>query len=283
MIRWMSEIFFDNSALSRIVEEPEPDRTALVAGLRTLGTLRVSSLNVLETVKTPDDALRETKLRFYKSVAGSVAPINRPIEVLAKVARAYHDKSGHIQVGDQHLYALLLDPALATAELRRAVTEQSVADETKFRTIFREMRTRVQPTPSAATEKLFENEDAFLDFAFANVETTMGHMVTEAYCDITGAVLPMADVTAFLDAAPAWKAYVAAHLHELWVRAVREHGPGKKKAGAVDTESAVYLNFCGRFITNDRKQFDALVAANRFNPRGTVVELYDDLRSRLLL
>lgn len=279
----MAEIFFDNSALSRIVEEPDTDRKALLAGLQILGILRVSSLNVLETARTPDDSLREKKLKFYKSVAGSIAPINPPIEVLAKIARAHHDKTGQIQVGDQHLYALLSDPALATAELRKALAGQSETEETNFRRIFRDMRKRVQPTPTSESEKLFENEDAFLDFAFANIETTMGHMVTEAYRDITGAILPMKEVTAFLDAAPAWKTYVAAHLHELWIRAVREQGPGKKKAGAVDTESAVYLNFCDRFITNDRKQFEALVAANRFNPRGTIVELYDDLRARLVL
>jgi hypothetical protein len=275
------EILFDNSALSRLVEENDIDRNALVAGLRTLGTLRITSLNVLETARTPDADLRNGKLNFYRELSGTIAPMNVPLEVLGLIARAHWDGTGKIDVGDRWLYGLLETPTAATEDLRSALTERAREEEARFKNIHREMRQRFEQTFSSAPQDRFASEDAFLDFAFTNVEETLGNLVTEAYRDLTGSTLSRSDVRTFLDQTPAWKIFLAAHLHALWVRSLREKGPGKKKAGIVDTDTAVYLNFSERFITNDHPQLETLRVANRFNPRTTVVELYSELRARL--
>jgi hypothetical protein len=68
-------IFFDNSGLTRLFEERDGDRAALVAGLRTLGTLRVSALNVYETARTPSEEVRFAKLHFYREVGGNASPV----------------------------------------------------------------------------------------------------------------------------------------------------------------------------------------------------------------
>lgn len=278
-----NEILFDNSALSRLVEETDSDRTALVAGLRILGTLRVTALNVLESAKTPDPELRTRKLRFYKEITGTVAPMNRPVELLAMLARSYHTKSGSIDVGDDFAYTLLETPDYASDELKNELAASAKDEEHGFASIHREMRPRFGSTFAASPTDRFATEPEFLRFAFDNAEDTLHQMVDGFFSDATGAHLSPAEVREFLDAVPAWRTFIAAHLHALWLRAVRDVGPGKKKAGVVDTDSAAYLNFCGRFITNDKPQLQTLQTANEFNPRETVVELYSDIRSRLLL
>jgi hypothetical protein len=103
------------------------------------------------------------------------------------------------------------------------------------------------------------------------------------YKEVTGSLLEPDDVPRFLNQIPAWRVFIAAQLHVLWVRAVNERPPGKKKAGAIDTDTAVYLTFCDRFLTHDKRQFDALTVANRYNPRKTRVQRWSELRDLLML
>lgn len=275
-------IFFDNSALSRLVDADDVDRKALVAGLKTLGILRISALNVIETARTPDRDLRTRKLKFYKELTRTVAPMNVPDEVLALVARAYHDGTGTISAGDQFAYNLLTDPDSVTDELRAELTQRAKKDEKRFKVTHQQLREHFDAVFEGPDDR-FDTETAFLDFTFANADNTLAKVVSGIYKEGTGVDLPPADVPEFLEKAVPIKVFIAAHLHILWTRAISQIGPGKKKAGVVDTDSAVYLNFSDRFITNDRPQFEAMTVANRFNPRNTRVELYDDLRGRLTL
>ena len=276
------EIFFDNSALSRLVEETDFDRHALIAGLRTIGVLRVSSLNVLETARTFDVPLRLRKLRIYKEITGNVAPMNPPADLLAMIARAHHEGSPSISTGDQYLYNLLVNPELASDDLQKALTEHASDQEKRFKEIHQNMRERFSVVFKGPDER-FESEDAFLDFTFENAQQTLAGLVGGFYYDATNATLKPFDVPKYLDDHAPMKTFVAAHLHALWTRSVSEKGPGKKKAGIVDTDSAAYLNLCDRFITNDKPQLKTLLVANRFNPRETKIELYSDLCSRWLL
>src|SRR6185295_15647798 len=130
-----NQILFDNSALSRLVEESDVDRTALLAGLRTLGTLRVTALNVLETAKTPDPQLRMAKLRFYNEIAGTVAPLNRPVELLAILARSHCAKADSMDVGDDFAYMLLTHPERASDDLEKELAAGAKKEEDGFKSI----------------------------------------------------------------------------------------------------------------------------------------------------
>ncbi|MEO8032987.1 MAG: hypothetical protein ABI837_01030 [Acidobacteriota bacterium] len=208
--------------------------------------------------------------------------MNEPAEVLAMVARAHHDGTGNISAGDQFAYNLVAHPESVTDELQAVLTERASEDEKRFKVTHQRMREHFDAVFEGPDDR-FDSEDAFLDFTFGSAEKTLANLVTGIYREATGAELPPADVPEFLNKAMPIKVFIAAHLHILWTRAISEFGPGKKRAGVVDTNSSVYLTFCDRFITNDRPQFEAMKIANRFNPRNTLVELYDDLRVRLTL
>jgi len=276
------EIFFDNSALSRLVEEADADRAAIIGRLRAIGTPRISELNVIETARTSDAAVRTRKLELYKDLTGSVAPMNEPVELLEKLAKAHFDRAGNIEAGNQYAYHLLANPNDASEQLREALTAWTVDQETRFKFLHETMRERFAGPFEGEAAELLATEAKFLEFVFETADATLGGLVTGFYRDATDHELPRAEVSSFLDQVPAWKIFIAAHLHSLWVRSIKPKGPGRRSAGIVDTDSAVYLNFCDRFITNDHAQRETLNVANQFNPRGTSVELYSDIRSQLL-
>jgi hypothetical protein len=178
---------------------------------------------------------------------------------------------------------VLENPDAVSDDFRAVLTEYARMREAKFKAIHRTMRERFLALTDREGDMLLETEDAFLDFAFAESERTLGDLVTGAYREATGSELARAEVPKFLERADTWRVFIAAHLHALWIRAVEKVGPGKKKAGFLDTDSAVYLACADRFVTNDRPQLQTLRAANRFNRRGTIVDLYKDLRSRLVM
>jgi hypothetical protein len=165
------EIIFDNSALSRLVEETENDRKALLAGLRTLGVLHVTALNVVETAKTNDNELRLRKLAFYREVAGTVAPINSPAELLEYLIRAHHRGLPTIQTGDQQLYALLSQPSLAGDGLRDKFTIWARDEERRFSEMHAAMRERFDVSFEAGPDR-FSSEAAFMDFALNTSQST---------------------------------------------------------------------------------------------------------------
>jgi hypothetical protein len=276
------EIFFDNSALSRLVEESDTTRAAILDALHRLGTPRISELNVIETARTTDVAIRRRKLEIYKELTGSVAPMNEPVELLAKLATAHFNCAGSIQAGSQEAYHLLANPSDATDEVRDAMTRWALDQERRFKSLHETMRANfVGPFEGEAAE-VMSSEQSFVKFVFETANSTLAGLVTGFYRDATGNDLTPAAVSSFLDAVPAWKVFIAAHLHSLWVRSIKTKGPEKRSAGIVDTDSAVYLTFCDRFITNDHAQFEMLDVANGFNPRKTTVELYPDFRAYLL-
>lgn len=159
------EIFFDNSALSRFVDETDADRRTMLDALRRLGTPRISELNVMETARTTDLAVRKRKLEIYKELTGTFAPMNEPVELLAKLANAHLNRSG-FKAGSQYAYHLLAHPADASDQLQRALTEWAADQETRFRSLHETMRTHFSgPFEGEATE-VMTNEKAFLKYVF---------------------------------------------------------------------------------------------------------------------
>lgn len=275
-------ILFDNSALSRLVDESDTARGSILDALRRLGTPRITELNVLETVRTRDVALRRRKLEIYKEITGTVEPINEPETLLAKLARVHRHRTPRIRVGSQKAYHLLAHPSEATDDVMRAATDWARDQERRFRSRHEMIRGLFAGGVEGEAAEVLSNEQSFLNFAFETAHSTLAGMVTGFYRQATGADLAAADVRSFLDAVPAWKVFATAHLHSVWVRSIKTKGPEKRSAGFVDTVSAVYLNFCDRFLTNDKAQLQLLKVANLFNPRETIVERYSELRATLL-
>jgi|GEM_PF-6650983 len=275
-------IFFDNSGLTRLFEERDTDRAALVAGLRTLGTPRVSALNVYETARTPSEEVRFAKLHFYREVGGDAAPVADPMALLAARACSYRDGSGSVEVIDELARRILIGPQIVTGDIRADLSKWSKNQERDFA----EMHTQVRTAFDAAYEGIstrFRSESDFLQMLFALPELVIHPLIAPPYHLWTGEELEPNETGRLLDTTPEWRVFVAALLHALWLRSATSTVASWKRTGIFDTGSAAYLPLCDRFITADHAQLATLEAANAFNPRRTKVEMFSELKSRLLL
>jgi hypothetical protein len=279
-------IFFDNSGLTRLFEEPDTDRVALVAALRTLGTLQISALNVYETARTPHQALRSAKLHFYRELGRDAAPVADPMALLAAFARNYCCGTRFADV-DELAHRILLTPEMVTDEVRAELTEWSKDQERDFADMHLQIRTAFDVAYEEAAQQgistRFRSEAGFLQMMFALPELIIHSLIAPPYQLWTDAELDPKETGHFLDTAPVWRVFVAAQLHALWLRSATPTVASWRRTGIFDTDSAAYLPLCDRFVTSDRAQLATLATANAFNPRQTKVEFFTDLKSRLLL
>lgn len=275
-------IFFDNSGLTRLFEENGDDREALLAGLRTLGELRLSALNVYETAKTPDRQLRLDKLRFYARVASGVPPLADPMAVLERLARNWCDGTAPEIVVDELAGMFVREPDVIPEEFQHDFSawtrhqEQDFADShiqlrSGFDTAYQEVQVRLR------------NESQFLEMAFSRPDLMIHGLIAGPFQMWTGEELEPHEVEKLLDDVAPWKTFAAAQLHVLWLRSAAETIVSPKRTGIFDTDSAVYLPYCDYFVTSDHAQLATMKVANSVNPRNSKVELYTALRSRLLL
>lgn len=274
-------LIFDNSALSRLFEEPERDRLALLTGLRILGMPWISALNVYETARTPGVALRHAKLRFYAEVSGDIPPIADPMALLAAAARTWRFGEEPPEPCDRIAHQILMTPQAATDEFGAAMTAWMKNQEREFG----EMTLQIREAFLAAYgtgDVRFRTEAELMLFFFAMPDTAIHGMIAPIFAHWTGTDLAPAETPALLRM-PIWRVFMAGQIHALWLRAADRSIASPKRTGIFDTDSAAYLPFCDRFITQDRAQLATFTAANAFNNRGTKVEAYDELRDRLLV
>ncbi len=278
----MGSVFFDNSALTRLFDENATDRPALLAGLRTLGKLRLSALNVYETARTPEPKVRVAKLRFFAEVAGGVTPLADPMALLPGLARNWCERTAPEIVVDELAETFLLEPEIVCEEWRHDFSAWSKDQERTFIDMHNEFR-RVLSTIYGEVGDRFRDEDQFLQMAFWKPDTIIHALIAPPFEHWTGEELHPDEVRRFLDQVAPWKTFVAAQLHVFWLRSATERVASPKRTGIFDTDSAAYLPYSDYFITNDRAQLTTMQVANGANPRSTTVELYAELRSRLLL
>jgi hypothetical protein len=72
------DIVLDSSALSRIYELPPPDRSAVITGLRVLGRIHVTTVNVLEAAMHPDPNERAEIANRFDANAEIMEPSSFP-------------------------------------------------------------------------------------------------------------------------------------------------------------------------------------------------------------
>jgi hypothetical protein len=274
-------VFFDNSALTRIFEMSAGDRSVLVTGLKVLGGLRVTALNVYETARTPATAVRVSKLRFYREVSEGVPPIADPMALLASLARSWRFETIVDVPIDELAHKLLAEPNLATDAFSKDLTEQFRRQERDYATLHTDLRPLFHAL--YAGDHKFDDESSFIETMMAAAPVLLQPLIAEAFRNWTDTELQPGDTADLLDDSDGWRVFMAAQIHTMWLRSAQSFVASSKRLGMFDTDTSVYLPFCDYFVTNDRAQLVTLSVANNFNRRRTQVELYDELKSRLML
>src|SRR5207302_3219735 len=132
------------SALSRNYRLPSLDRSAVPTGLRVLGHLHVTTVNVLEAAMHPDPNERAQKLRFYTALTGAISPADPPNELLIKTARAYLAGQDTIDLGSNEAWALLHATDLLSEDIRDESFAWTAQRKQEFRATHETLRVTYQ-------------------------------------------------------------------------------------------------------------------------------------------
>jgi hypothetical protein len=277
------DIVLDSSALSRIYELPSLDRSAVLTGLRVLGHIHVTTVNVLEAAMHPDPNERAQKLTFYKELTGISSPADPPNELLIKTAVAYLAEEHTIDLGSKEAWALLHATDLLSEDIRNESFAWTAQRKQEFRAMHEHLRASYQDHFAQVPADRAGSALDLIKYFCERIDNYYDGLLIPAFTRATTITPTREQISQFMQASTPWRIFWAARVHALYTRSVQQEGYGDNNAGQTDLESSIYLAFCNTFITNDKKQYVALQDLNTLNHRNTKILWYGDLRNHFLL
>lgn len=275
-------VLFDTSGVNRLLGDP--DAEFLLRGIEAVGQVWVSAMNVAEASATADSMKRTRLLRLLLKMSAGRRPLEMPTALVRRVlishARSDPDVVYSVEGGNGIAWQVMNAPDELTGEVQREMLTALRSEQDKFvgenksvRPEFQEVLRSGNWYPASASQALrahCANEQIF-DF------------VAQLYRQETGKTMLRSEVRSLLLAAPELKAHLLARAYGLYRQAVAPNNHGKNNAGIVDLWFATYLPRVTWFITNDRKQLQALRLVSCFFESRCHVMSYEHFRRKLLL
>jgi hypothetical protein len=278
-------IIFDNSPLSRLMEESEQDRKAILAGLRVVGSLRVTGMNVIETIQIPDRELRTAKLRLLHDVTQVFNPYQTPNQLLGDIARAYNADEA-LQLGDDTNWYIVHHPDEITDEMAAESLAWHRDREQWFREMYETLRATYQPLFQTNAQPRPRNAADLVRYFIAKRDTYYDMLLLDIFERHTSYRPTHDELSAFLETKTTcgWALFWLARIYAMYQRSIQLDGYGwKYNAGFHDLDSAIYLPHCDWFVTGDAAQRRALRFLNVLNPRSTKIVDYASFRRDILI
>lgn len=274
---------FDTSGINHLHDDPARD--AVVTCLTATNEVWVSALNVAEASCTPDSTRRESLLRLLKTLTQNRRPLETPPFLIRRAleaySRGYTSLSVSIGTENEGVWQVLNAPTQFDEDYRQEVSNILRELEQEFITIHRYGRPHLQEALTNDQETPRSAADFIRSYA-ANVDL-LHDAVSQFYEDVVGEPLPKARTMDLLRTLPQLTGFLLSWGHSIYRRGIVQSGYGKNNAGNVDIWFAVYLAHIHRFITNDRKQYQALRLVRRMYAPDCEVLLYDSFRKRLVM
>jgi hypothetical protein len=269
----MKHVYFDNSAVNNLHEDDPGILESLVSGSEFRPI--VSELNIVELGSTRDPEDRSRRLTTLSRLMGEFAPLPASGDLLAAHLRAYEGAFDDSELRERAggLRAVLQDPEKGwTEEAQVIVDRYRRGQKAWFKPAWREARDhyrrgfrglpeveKAESIRSAAgLIRLVESDPVFL-------RTLIGDMFDQSQ-------RATEDPKAFLDAVPAWKAFLVGLACALHRRVFREEKSGDDfNPGSLDLYQLAYLPHCDLFVTSDVSQrivarMPSAILANRPQP-----------------
>lgn len=275
---------FDTSGLNSLLDDPECD--AIAKTLVGVESVRVSALNVIEAIKTPDVNRRLQLLRLMGKLAAGKRPLDRPNSILLSYADAYAAGESRTSVNSdpqlEGIWVALNQPEILDEDALREVTAWATKQECDFAAVVAADRSAIQAKLGLSRPRKVRTAAGTLR-AFLGATPECHSLVADIYSRQTGRALDSHDFEKLVKES-VWPLYLLSHAYGIHTRSVRiDRHSASKNAGAIDLSQSVYLTLCDRFVTNDGPQYRALRHLNVLNrKRKTQVLRYAAFRQRLL-
>src|SRR5581483_10082220 len=237
------EVALDSSALTEIFSLPPKDRDAVITGLRTIGRIRITSINIVEAAAHANTSARDDKLAFYAKLTGDLNPIDLPNELLIKTATAHHEGKDTVQLGSPHAMQLLQNPSIITPELLDENAAWNKERHDSFRTMHETIRRTYQEHFAKIPTDRAKSAIDLITYFCERLDSYLDTLIIPAY-EYSGSTISRADAKTFMAGCAAWRVFWAARAHALYTRSVQQAGYGDRtNAGITDLESSIYLAF----------------------------------------
>jgi len=277
------KLIFDTSAINALADDP--DSAAITASLGAGYRVGITETVISEVIADPDVARRTGRFDLMKRLLGAgncLMPFNWIIEEQAKSyvrgPSAYEWKrlDVRLRMGEEEI---------VRQEFIHSLSDETLLNQRDWENGFKAIFENARP----AFQRIFEDEAGprpslqkvtSILLGDGGAHLSIGSTLVEA---ASGARLEEAQVKDFIERCPPFKALLVALCVAQYDRCVRGEGePSLGKAGRNDMFSAVYLSYCGIFVTNDRGQCKALTAVAGLMHWPVSVALYSEFRSRLI-
>lgn len=246
-------ISFDTSGIDRMERECQTDRKALIAGLKTLGTVRVTGMNVSESLSIQGDH-RRRRLELLAELTGEFNPLQPPNTLLADIACAYHEHRNTVSLGDDACWVAVKNPQVVNDMMATESYRWHQDREDWFVGTYQELRAAYAPVFRKYRNQRPRSAAFMVRYFIERGPQYWDLLLIPIYERQTGYRPSHAEFERFLKRVPAWSMFWLARVVALYRRAIRQNKYGKKNAGLNDLDSAIYLSFCDLFVTDDARQ-----------------------------
>ena len=264
------EILFDTSAVNFLHDDPAGG--AIINGLLATNVVRVSALSVVEAALTAEGERRRSLLRWLKHMTGNHRPLEMPNVLARRAVKEYGRKSQSldwsIDTDASVVWQVLVDPESVDEALRADLYRLHRSFERDFRLCHERARPHFQSLFPAAA-KVPRRASTFLREHLKRPDS-MNRLVNDCfYREVVGTNLPVDETWELFRSVPEIAGFLLGWGHSIHRRAIAREGYGAhNNAGIMDLWFATYLGRVDRFVTADKRQYEALRLIARLIPDG---------------
>ncbi len=251
----LPKIVFDTSAVNRLVKDGSRAEPLMIA-LRCGFDVQVTGMVVSELLSTPFSATREPLIACCQRLLASGRCVWPPHEIIRLLILAHHSDPTRFNWTQVNVRARVYERAIIDRDFDDQLCVQELKEqlevEEQYLDFWRALGLKIEPMLSADPRKRPKSYAQAVAIAKLEPSVLCG-IGQELYAKVATTTPTEAETMTFMDGCPPFRAACYAILGS-WYDCSLKHPPLKKPPGRNDHMMAVYLPYCGRFVTRDKKQ-----------------------------
>jgi hypothetical protein len=256
----LPRIAFDTSALNAFAKDgsrSEPYIKALNCGFDVM----LTGMSVDELLSTSDPDRREMLIASCQRLLASGRCVSPPNDIMASLVSAHAKNPARFDWRRVDIRAQVYERAIIDRDFTdelcvEQLKEQQLVEE-EFMGYWEQLRSKLEPIIAKDPGKRPTSYKQAVEIATLSTPNVLWGIGRGLYSRVSGVPLTDADIKAFLDVCPPFRAACYGLLGS-WYDVALAPLVYKKLAGRNDQMMSVYLPYCSRFVSQDKKQSERL-------------------------
>ncbi len=277
-----NRLIFDTSAVNALADDPESG--VVLAGLRCAHLVGVTE-SVIAEIAANSSEIRRIELLGIAERLLKFGMCLLPFHVIVEEqANAYLANHRDYDWRDVNVRFCEAEGEVVRQKIIHQISTETLETQRKWDKEFNELFSGAKQ----AIQRVFEVRPAMRPSLTELCKQLLGaggayrEMAINIFERRTGTRLSQENIHDFVDRCPPFKSLLIAICFTQYDRCFRDvRHASLGKAGRVDMFSAVYLPYCGVFVTNDEGQHKAMKSVTEMTGGQTEVLIYGEFRERL--